>query len=78
MPNSGKVVIVESIMPEYCDSDFKSTHVTHFDMIMMTVNPGGKERTEREFEALAIGAGFATSKLISRQSSFVVIEFFKE
>ncbi|KAK2984341.1 hypothetical protein RJ640_026965 [Escallonia rubra] len=31
-------------------------------MAMLTLNPGGKERTEKEFEALARGAGFAASK----------------
>lgn len=79
LPDSGKVIVVESILPEYSNGDFKSTIVSsHADMIMLTLNPGGKERTERQFEALAVGAGFAAFKVICHASAFAVIEFHKK
>lgn len=70
-------MVLESIMPDFGDSDFKSSHVTHFDMLVLPINPGAKERTLREYEALAIGAGFAASKLVCSEPDFAIIEFHK-
>ncbi|PWA47947.1 caffeic acid 3-O-methyltransferase 2 [Artemisia annua] len=48
----------EIIFPEALDSTRATQNVLHIDMIMMAYNPGGKERTQKEFFALAKGAGF--------------------
>ncbi|KAI6672510.1 hypothetical protein NL676_000416 [Syzygium grande] len=54
----GKVLVAECILPELPDTSFTTKLVAHADLIMMAHNPGGKEWTEKEFEALAKAAGF--------------------
>ncbi|KAG5601230.1 hypothetical protein H5410_032600 [Solanum commersonii] len=51
--------------------------VSQFDMIMMANSPGGKERSEQEFRALAIEAGFKDINLICCVCNFWVMEFYK-
>ncbi|XP_076957827.1 caffeic acid 3-O-methyltransferase-like [Bidens hawaiensis] len=58
LPDNGKVIVAECILPEAPDSSLATQNVVHIDVIMLAHNPGGKERTEKEFEALAKGAGF--------------------
>ncbi|PQQ10868.1 caffeic acid 3-O-methyltransferase [Prunus yedoensis var. nudiflora] len=53
----------------------KST--SQLDVIMMTQNPGGKERSEQEFMALATGAGFSGIRYECFVCNFWVMEFFK-
>ena len=50
---------------------------SQLDVLMMTQNPGGKERTEDEFIALAAGAGFRGIKFETFVHNFWVMEFFK-
>ncbi|GKB64361.1 RNA-directed DNA polymerase, eukaryota, reverse transcriptase zinc-binding domain protein [Tanacetum coccineum] len=52
------MIVVESVLPEVPDSTRATQVVLCVDMIMMAHNPGGKERTLKDFEALAKGAGF--------------------
>ena len=47
------------------------------DVLMMTQNPGGKERTEAEFMGLATNAGFSGIRYESFVCNFWVMEFFK-
>ncbi|XP_049411269.1 caffeic acid 3-O-methyltransferase-like [Solanum stenotomum] len=73
---NGKVIVVESILP------VKPNHssvisVSQFDMIMLANSPGGKERSEHEFRALAIEAGFKEINLICCVCNFWVMEFYK-
>ncbi|KAH7864724.1 hypothetical protein Vadar_033077 [Vaccinium darrowii] len=76
LPESGKVIIVESILPENPqDNDPISRIGFTVDMITWTMNPGGKERTEKEFDALAKATGFAAWKPTCRAASNWVIEF---
>jgi len=44
---------------------------------MMTTNPGGKERSEEEFMALARGAGFSGIRYTCFVCNYWVMEFFK-
>ncbi|KAK3013425.1 hypothetical protein RJ639_010237 [Escallonia herrerae] len=76
LPQSGKVVVVESILPEYPETDLLSRSVACFDMHMLT-NAGGKERTQKEFEALARGAGFTSLVVVCRTSAGCVMELYK-
>ncbi|KAE8777820.1 Caffeic acid 3-O-methyltransferase [Hordeum vulgare] len=62
LPAHGKVVLVECILPVNPEATPKAQGVFNLDMIMLAHNPGGRERYEREFEALAKGAGFASIK----------------
>ncbi|KAL6541456.1 Caffeic acid 3-O-methyltransferase [Orobanche gracilis] len=58
LPEKGKVILAEYILPEAPDTGLATQNVVHFDMVMMAHFLGGKERTEKEFQALAKGAGF--------------------
>ncbi|KAL3531119.1 hypothetical protein ACH5RR_010441 [Cinchona calisaya] len=76
-PDHGKVILVEAVLPETPDPDLLSKVGFQSDMSMMAINPGGKERTEKEFEALAKEAGFTAIKLMCRAYSDWVIELYK-
>uniref|UniRef100_N1R3X4 Caffeic acid 3-O-methyltransferase n=1 Tax=Aegilops tauschii TaxID=37682 RepID=N1R3X4_AEGTA len=58
LPAHGKVVVIECILPEKENPNATPRALFHVDMIMLAQNPGGKERYEREFRKLAMGAGF--------------------
>ncbi|KAL9163009.1 hypothetical protein ABFS82_06G014500 [Erythranthe guttata] len=58
LPENGKVILAECILAEVPDSGLATQITVHVDVIMLAHNPGGKERTEKEFQALANGAGF--------------------
>ncbi|XP_076943954.1 cathecol O-methyltransferase 1-like [Bidens hawaiensis] len=77
LPDNGKVIIVDAILPFIPDtsSSFKAT--AHLDAIMMTQYSGGKERTEDEFLALAKGGGFMGIIKKCFVCNFWVIEFYK-
>ncbi|EFH45809.1 hypothetical protein ARALYDRAFT_913762 [Arabidopsis lyrata subsp. lyrata] len=46
-------MVAESIFPVVPDSSLLTKEVVHMDCLMLAHNPKGKERTEKEFEALA-------------------------
>lgn len=58
LPDDGKVIILDAIVPVNPDSSHLARCVSHVDLIMMANNPGGKERTEQEFRYLAKASGF--------------------
>ncbi|KAI4384881.1 hypothetical protein MLD38_002972 [Melastoma candidum] len=59
LSDDGKVIVVESLLPGLPDSTVAVKRVYHVDCIMMTFNPGGKERT-----AEAEGAGFQGFRVV--------------
>ncbi|KAK9098097.1 hypothetical protein Syun_025142 [Stephania yunnanensis] len=75
LPEGGKVIVVEGIVPVVPEPDNRSRHVYGFDLMMMTTK--GKERTEKEFEVLAKESGFASMKMVCKACNFWVIEFLK-
>ncbi|XP_019173800.1 PREDICTED: caffeic acid 3-O-methyltransferase-like [Ipomoea nil] len=77
LPESGKVVLVEGILPEHPEKDVAYGSAFYADILMMTMNPGGKERTQRQFEALAKEAGFAALKAVCAVNTEWVIELYK-
>ncbi|XP_058086976.1 caffeic acid 3-O-methyltransferase-like [Magnolia sinica] len=77
LPDSGKVIIAESILPVAPETNLAAQGVFQLDNIMLAHNPGGKERMEKEFEALAKGAGFASFKVICCTYGTWVMEFLK-
>lgn len=58
LPQNGKVILAECVLPEEPDTGLATKNVVHIDVIMLAHNPGGKERTEKEFHNLAKAAGF--------------------
>uniref|UniRef100_A0A0E0LRF1 Caffeic acid O-methyltransferase n=1 Tax=Oryza punctata TaxID=4537 RepID=A0A0E0LRF1_ORYPU len=77
LPEHGKVVVVECVLPESTDATPREQGVFHVDMIMLAHNPGGKERYEREFRELARGAGFTGFKPTYIYANAWAIEFTK-
>ncbi|XP_042481458.1 caffeic acid 3-O-methyltransferase 1-like isoform X2 [Macadamia integrifolia] len=77
LPNSGKVIVVESVLPLAPVTNVASTLVTNYDLLMLAHTPGGKERTFQQFVALATKAGFLGCKIICSAYNYKVIEFYK-
>lgn len=69
MPDSGKILIVETIVPEGNDPHFSKI----IDLEMLAA-PGGMERTEAEFEALIKDSGLRISRVIPTQGLMSIIE----
>ncbi|XP_058086205.1 caffeic acid 3-O-methyltransferase-like [Magnolia sinica] len=77
LPESGKVILVESVIPEVPGTSVATDGVFHQDMIMLAYNPGGKERTHKEFEALAKRAGFNGCRALCCVYNAWIMEFYK-
>ncbi|KAJ7965232.1 Caffeic acid O-methyltransferase [Quillaja saponaria] len=78
LPDNGKVIVAEGILPVAPDTSLATKSIVHVDVIMLAHNPGGKERTEKEFEALAKGAGFRGFRVVCCAFNTYVIEFLKK
>ncbi|KAE8686503.1 Caffeic acid 3-O-methyltransferase [Hibiscus syriacus] len=76
LPNNGKVIVVENILSDYPDSGPITKFTTLSDAFMLACNLG-KERSEKEFEALAKGAGFQDFQVKSSVYSICVMELLK-
>nr|AFK44249.1 unknown [Lotus japonicus] len=77
IPDDGKVIVVDSVVPAVPETTTAAKNVFNSDLIMMTQNPGGKERTEHEFMELAKGSGFRGIRFVCSVSGLWVMEFFK-
>ncbi|KAL8153577.1 hypothetical protein V2J09_011337 [Rumex salicifolius] len=78
LPDHGKVIICDYILPVAPETNNAARTVFHVDAIMLAHNPGGKERTEDEFEYLAKASGFQAYKVASSAYDTKVIEFLKK
>ena len=69
LPDNGKMIVV---VPETLETsnDIKSDF--QFDLFLMNMNPGGKERTKSEFKSLAKEAGFSSTTLLLVPTSGVL------
>ncbi|XP_048421857.1 caffeic acid 3-O-methyltransferase 1-like [Pyrus x bretschneideri] len=77
IPDDGKVIIVEALLPVMPETSTAVKSTSQIDVLMMTQNPGGKERSREEFMALATGAGFSGIKYECFVCNFWVMEIFK-
>ena len=77
LPEHGKVIVAECILPLAPDASLATKGVIHIDLIMLAHNPGGKERTEKEFQALSKAAGFDGFKVHCCAFNTYVMEFLK-
>ncbi|GLU19192.1 hypothetical protein SLE2022_354550 [Rubroshorea leprosula] len=77
LPDSGKVVVMEFLAPESPVSDLIDKIVFELDIRMFQSFSGAKERTKKEYEALAREAGFSALKQICPAYNFWVMEFYK-
>ncbi|XP_043693329.1 caffeic acid 3-O-methyltransferase 2-like, partial [Telopea speciosissima] len=75
LPDHGKVVVIDRVLPLAPETTFDAKAMFQRDMFMLVI--GGRERTEREFEILAKGAGFTDFKLVCCAFTQWVIELYK-
>ncbi|KAG5601238.1 hypothetical protein H5410_032608 [Solanum commersonii] len=75
---NGKVIVVEAILPVKPDP-MHTSHVviSQTDLVMLAHTPGGKERSQNEFQFLATEAGFSGINFLCCVSNFWVMEFYK-
>nr|QED93051.1 caffeic acid O-methyltransferase [Paeonia lactiflora] len=78
LPNDGKVIVVDVVIPEVPETNLEVKSIFQFDLYLMNMNPGGKERTEREFSCLAKEAGFSGIRVACSVYNFSLMEFYKE
>ncbi|CAN1309585.1 Anthranilate N-methyltransferase [Linum perenne] len=77
IPTKGKVIVMDAVVPVTVETTPDSKLTSQLDVLMMTQNPGGKERTKDEFMALVIGAGFKGIRFELHVCNFWVMEFYK-
>ncbi|KAH9781419.1 Flavone 3'-O-methyltransferase 1 [Citrus sinensis] len=77
IPEDGKVIVAESILPDLPETSTLSKKNSQIDVLMMTQNPGGKERTKHEFMTFATGAGFSGIRFECFTCNLWVMEFYK-
>ncbi|KAE8650102.1 caffeic acid 3-O-methyltransferase [Cucumis sativus] len=77
IPDDGKIIIVESVIPTKPEITNVTKATTQGDVLMMTQNPGGKERTRDEFKSLATKAGFKHVMFECFVANLWVIELLK-
>ncbi|PIA27707.1 hypothetical protein AQUCO_07600105v1 [Aquilegia coerulea] len=77
LPEGGTVIVVEFVLPQVLGNNAESFNALTPDLLMMTLNPGGKERTTIEFDILAKTAGFAETKFFPVSQGLHVMEFHK-
>ncbi|GMN69762.1 hypothetical protein TIFTF001_038807 [Ficus carica] len=58
-PLNGKVIAVEAVLPVKPGTSYVMKKAFQGDVLLMTQNPGGKERTQQDFQLLATGSGFS-------------------
>ncbi|KAB1202878.1 Caffeic acid 3-O-methyltransferase 1 [Morella rubra] len=78
LPDNGKVIVVECILPVAPDTSLASKGICHVDIFMLVQTPGGRERTEEEFEAFAKGAGFQVFRVMGCAFNTSIMEFIKK
>ncbi|KAE8673006.1 Caffeic acid 3-O-methyltransferase [Hibiscus syriacus] len=76
LPDTGKVIVVENILSDYPDPSLVTKFASLSDSFMLASNLG-KERSEKEFEALAKGAGFQGFQVKCSVYSICVMELLK-
>lgn len=77
LSNDGKLIILEHALADEPETTTAAKVVFLADVLMMTQTPRGRERTKKEFVALANAAGFTTVKFASYVCNFWVMEFCK-
>ncbi|GMJ02421.1 caffeate O-methyltransferase 1, O-methyltransferase 1, O-methyltransferase 3 [Hibiscus trionum] len=77
VPNGGKIIIVESVLPEVPDSSVSSNIGYEQDMFMFAQMHGAKERSLKEYEALALRTGFSGCEVVCCAYGSCVVQLYK-
>ncbi|XP_030467764.1 caffeic acid 3-O-methyltransferase-like isoform X2 [Syzygium oleosum] len=78
LPEKGKVVIMDVVLPEYPDTDAVNRNSFLADIWMLSSTPGGKMWTEKELQVMALAAGFDAPKVVCRAYNMWVVELHKK
>jgi ubiquinone/menaquinone biosynthesis C-methylase UbiE len=70
MPDNGKLLVAEKVIPPG-NQPFMGKF---FDLHMLVMTPGGRERTEAEYRALFEKAGFKLTRIVPTQREVSIIE----
>ncbi|BAT83322.1 hypothetical protein LR48_Vigan03g019900 [Vigna angularis] len=77
LPPKGKVIVGDFILPEHPEPTNEHKMISILDSIMF-ITPGGRERTEKEFDSLGKSSGFSRFEVVCRAfSTMAVMEFYK-
>ncbi|XP_020594403.1 caffeic acid 3-O-methyltransferase 1-like [Phalaenopsis equestris] len=76
LPTSGKVILMEHILPEFPETNISTQQIYTMNMIM-TMFFEAKVRTEREYQSLAHEAGFSGFKILCKIFNYHIMEFLK-
>ncbi|KAG4198164.1 hypothetical protein ERO13_A05G069950v2 [Gossypium hirsutum] len=80
IPDEGKIVVVDCMLPDVPDTSSGVRATCQADVVMMTQNPGGKERTKQELgpplEALVSKARFSGIRYECYVCNLWVMELF--
>lgn len=77
LPSKGKVIVIGIVLPEAPETSAASLYALTLDNTML-MQPGGQERTEREFQALSKDAGFSELRVACVASNlWAVMELYK-
>lgn len=78
LPEGGKVIACEPVVPEETDSSQRTRALLEGDIFVMTIyRAQGKERTEEEFKKIGIAAGFPGFRAMYLDHFYTVLEFQK-
>ncbi|KAL6972188.1 caffeate O-methyltransferase [Sarracenia purpurea var. burkii] len=78
LPDTGTVIVAEYILPVAPDTSLATKNVFLTDVAILALYQGGQERTEKEFEDLAKGAGFEGFRVVCCPFDTYVMEFLKK
>jgi ubiquinone/menaquinone biosynthesis C-methylase UbiE len=70
MPDNGKLLVAEKVIPPGNEPFIGK----FFDLHMLVMTPGGRERTEAEYRALFEKAGFKLTRIVPTQKEVSIIE----
>ncbi|CAL9042287.1 unnamed protein product [Musa banksii] len=77
LPEKGKVIVLESVLPTIQESTPQAKCVYETDVIMLAHCDGGRERTQKEFQDLARDASFSGFNITYLFAATWVMEFTK-
>ncbi|KAK3429592.1 hypothetical protein EUGRSUZ_E01092 [Eucalyptus grandis] len=77
LPCDGKVMAVNLVIPEVPEANLAAGSLFQIYVFMRSMNPMGKERTEKEFETLAKEAGFCSIRVAYSAHNFSLVELYK-
>ena len=78
LPEDGKVIVADCILPVLPDTSLASKHVIQLDCIMLAYITGGREMTKQDFKTLAKAAGFQGFKVMCSAFNTYIMEFLKK